>query len=59
MGTSPVGGVQEAADLCVSLIDVSSSLSLSLPLCKNSIKYVEEEEEEEGGEEEKGILCTV
>nr|KAF6314785.1 hypothetical protein mMyoMyo1_008579 [Myotis myotis] len=33
--TSPVGGVQEAADRCFSLMDVSNSLSLSLPLCKN------------------------
>ena len=29
--------MQEAADRCFSLIDVSNSLSLSLPLCKKSI----------------------
>ncbi|ELK23587.1 Transmembrane 4 L6 family member 18 [Myotis davidii] len=39
-GTSPVGDVQEAADRCFSLIDVSNSLSFSLPLCKKSIKYI-------------------
>ena len=32
--------VQEAAGRCFSVIDVSSSLSLSLPLCKKSIKYI-------------------
>ncbi|XP_059522595.1 F-box only protein 17 isoform X1 [Myotis daubentonii] len=32
------GGVQEAAEPCFSLINVSNSLSLSLPLCKKSIK---------------------
>ena len=37
-GTSPIGGMQEAAGRCFSLIDVSNSLSLSLPLCKKSIK---------------------
>ena len=31
------GGVQEAAGWCFSLIDISSSLSLSLPLCKKSM----------------------
>ena len=45
-GTSPEGGVQEAANRCFSLINVSNSLSLSLPLCKKSInqsikEYVE------------------
>ena len=30
-GIEPVGGVQEAAGRCFSLIDVSSSLSLSIP----------------------------
>nr|KAF6382482.1 hypothetical protein mPipKuh1_008848 [Pipistrellus kuhlii] len=40
-GTSPIGGVQEAAGRCFSLIDISSSLSLSHPpLCKISIKYI-------------------
>ena len=38
LGISPVGGVQEAADQWLSLIDVSKSLSLSLPLCTKSIK---------------------
>nr|KAF6331852.1 hypothetical protein mPipKuh1_008160 [Pipistrellus kuhlii] len=38
--TSPVGGVREAADRCLFLINVSDSLFLSLflPLCKKSIK---------------------
>ena len=36
----PSGGVQEAADRWLSLIDVSNSLSLSLPLCTKSIKYI-------------------
>nr|KAF6336849.1 hypothetical protein mMyoMyo1_012058 [Myotis myotis] len=36
----PVGDVQEAADRCSSLIDVSNFLSLSLPLCEKSIKYI-------------------
>ena len=38
-GTSPEVGVQETADRCFSLIDVSNSLSLSLPFCKKSIIY--------------------
>ncbi|KAK1346722.1 hypothetical protein QTO34_000582 [Cnephaeus nilssonii] len=36
-----VRGVQEAADRCFTLIDVSNSLSLSLPLCKKK-EYTEE-----------------
>nr|KAF6346800.1 hypothetical protein mPipKuh1_010584 [Pipistrellus kuhlii] len=39
-GTSPLGDVQEAADQCFSLINVSNSLSLSLPLFKKSIKCI-------------------
>nr|KAF6274193.1 hypothetical protein mMyoMyo1_010371 [Myotis myotis] len=46
-GTSPVGDVQEAADRCFSLINVSNSLSLSLPLCKKSIKYIFKKRERE------------
>ena len=41
-GYIPAGGVQEAADQCFSLIHVSNSLSLSLPLCKkiNKKRYI-------------------
>ena len=41
-----LGGVQEAAGRCLSLIDVSNSLSLSIPLCVKSIKYIFLEREE-------------
>ena len=38
-GQGHVNSLQSAGQ-CISLIDVSSSLSLSLPLCKKSIKYI-------------------
>ena len=48
-GTSPVVGVQEAAGRCFSLIDVSNSLSLSIPLSVKSIKYILKKKEKEKG----------
>ena len=40
VGTSPVGCLQEAADLCLSLIYVSNSIPLSFLSVKKSIIYI-------------------